>query len=122
MERNAAALKALRRNLDELGIAPQCRVLAMTVERAIAELAQGAPHDLVLCDPPYDDVLHAALALDRLIRRGALQPDARIVLEHASRDAAPPLQQAELDRTRTYGDTAVSFYRPKPPVEPSRPD
>jgi len=41
-------------------------------------------------------------------------PGGGLVLEHAGPDAPPPLADLELEETRRYGDTAVSFYEPSP--------
>lgn len=116
VERAGPALRALRHNIATLGLGDRATVLAMAVERAIAIAAADGPFDLVLADPPYADVAAAAQALGA-VARAALDPCAAVVLEHAARDAAPPIDRLELDRTRRYGDTALSFYRVAPSKE-----
>jgi hypothetical protein len=36
--------------------------------------------------------------------------DARIIVEHASRDAAPLLHGFHAEHSRIYGDTAIAIY------------
>lgn len=115
VENGRAALSALRANLTTLGLGLRSRVLAVAAERAVRELARRQadepPCDLVLVDPPYAHLASVPPLVAALVEAGALAPSARIVVEHASRDAAPALEGAALLSTRTYGDTAVSTYR-----------
>ena len=103
------ALAALRQNLAALGLGDDvARVLPLSVERALELLPPEGRFDLAFLDPPYAALLPAAAAAARLAP--ALAPGGRLVLEHASRDAAPEIQGLARDATRTYGDTAVSLY------------
>jgi 16S rRNA (guanine966-N2)-methyltransferase len=111
VEQAGAALRVLRENLAALGLDDRARVLGVAVERAVATVV--GPFDLVLADPPYADLAAAAEALATLAPR-ALDPQATVVLEHATRDAAPAIAGLEHARTRQYGDTALSFYRVAP--------
>ena len=63
----------------------------------------GAPFDLVLLDPPYDDpeLSGALLAADRIV-----SDDGLVVLEHATRVAPPE----GAFRTVKAGDSSLSFY------------
>jgi 16S rRNA (guanine966-N2)-methyltransferase len=112
VERERRAVDALRRNLDALGLADRCTVLAVPLARARAAVARAAPFDLVLCDPPYDDVDSGLLAreIDRLLASGLLPEGGRLVLEHATRTPPPELAGLGLEKTRRYGDTTLSFY------------
>jgi 16S rRNA G966 N2-methylase RsmD len=103
----------LNANVDALGVRAQVRVIALPIERALRGLQTGqeARFDLVLADPPYAEVENGAAttALETLVvphmTRGAL-----LVLEHASRDAAPAIANLEHEDARKYGDTTLSFY------------
>jgi 16S rRNA (guanine(966)-N(2))-methyltransferase RsmD len=111
VERDRAALTALRDNVRALDLESRCAVLALPVERALAEVARRGPYQLVLVDPPYDEVAAAVQLVGELVARGAMDAAARVVVEHASRDE-PPLHPAlALEDSRRYGDTAVSRYR-----------
>jgi 16S rRNA (guanine966-N2)-methyltransferase len=100
------ALAALRANLAALGIEASARVVAQPVARAVPGLAGS--FDLVLADPPYAAIAEVPAVLAAL--RAALAPGARIVVEHASRDAAPSVAGFAARPSRVYGDTAVTLY------------
>jgi 16S rRNA (guanine966-N2)-methyltransferase len=109
VERARPALVALRDNLASLGLAASSHVIATDVERARAEIARLGPYDLIFADPPYAEV-------DGFIARvgpsfAPITTDhARVVLEHAARDAAPEIAGFTRTDPRRYGDTAVTFY------------
>jgi 16S rRNA G966 N2-methylase RsmD len=52
-----------------------------------------------------------AATLAPLVQAARLGPEAIVVVEHAGRDAPPSLLGLTIERTRRYGDTAVTFYR-----------
>ncbi len=110
VERSSGALGALRQNLHELGLSRRSEVLATTVARALS-LLKARQFSLILVDPPYAELADAARALTTLAASaGAFVDGARLVLEHAARDAPPALPGLTLERTRRYGDTAVTRY------------
>ncbi len=112
VERAPAALRCLGDNVRALGVADRCRVLALDVRRAGKSLAALGPFDLVLCDPPYAETARAVEALAALIATpGIVAPGARIVIEHAARDAVVAPRGTTHERTRRYGDTALSSWR-----------
>lgn len=111
VERGKEALAALAGNVKALGVEGRARVLAVPVERAARTLRlETARFDLVFADPPYADVKSGAAAAALGEHVALLAPGAGLVLEHAQRDAPPILAGLELQRTRSYGDTALSFY------------
>lgn len=108
VERDRAALTALRANLAACGLTEQTTVIADDVAR-FARRPRGGPFDLVLVDPPYatpiDDVW---TVLDRLWRAGTLDAAAELVVHRPARDAVPtPPAPLALAHVRTYGDTAL---------------
>lgn len=110
VEADRAASEVLRKNAAGLGAGDQVRVVTSTVEHARAALAQVAPIDLVLADPPWKISQDAARVVPA-VTEGLLAPSARVVLGHAARD---PLHLGEakglrLDQQRTWGDSALSF-------------
>ena len=111
VERRRDAVLAIRANVEALALGKQVRVIPKAVERSLP-LLQGGAFQLVFCDPPYADVPDGALAraLAPLIRSTVIEPEARIVVEHATADASPALPGLRLEDTRHYGDTSVSFY------------
>lgn len=72
-------------------------------------------YDIVFADPPYD-VTNLQPLLDALAASACLSDAATVIIEHSSRIAPPtdPTATLLLDRTRPYGDTALSIYRRNP--------
>ena len=100
------ALAALRENLATLALVDRARVVALPAARALGAMASAEPFDLVCAEPPY-----AALAeVPPLLAGCALAPGARVVIEHASRDAAPVVPHLTTRWSKAYGDTTVTLY------------
>jgi 16S rRNA (guanine966-N2)-methyltransferase len=106
VERANAALTALRRNIETVGL-PGTTVVSDDAARALRGEVPGGPFDLVFADPPYR-LPKAALADLLADVVGHLAPGATVVVERAARDGAPPWP-AELSAgdPRRYGDTAL---------------
>ncbi|MGH7543918.1 MAG: 16S rRNA (guanine(966)-N(2))-methyltransferase RsmD [Gemmatimonadota bacterium] len=105
VEKDTAALRALERNVTELGLAGTTRIVrgrALDFCRRIPE--DGTRFDVVFCDPPYRDdpapILDVITASDWWERVW--------VLEHAAREAPPDLPEGA--ETRRWGDTAATFF------------
>jgi len=116
VESRQAAAKVIRANADVIGH-PAVRVLADTVERALAAgPPAGVQMDLVLVDPPYDvseDALAAVLAA--LVGHQWLARDAFVVVERSSRSPQPTWPEGlELSGEKRYGETAMWFAEPPP--------
>jgi len=116
VERGRPALAVLRRNLAELGVADRAEVVAADAVAFLARPPQ-VRWRWVFIDPPYRSDL-ARRVLDAL-PAAALAEGASIVVEHDRRN--PPADaHGSLLRTdlRRYGDTEISFYRPRRPEMP----
>jgi 16S rRNA (guanine966-N2)-methyltransferase len=103
VERDQAALAALRRNLDAVGARAEVR--RQDVLRFLAR-PEGT-FDLVFCDPPYDGAPAVAAPLTGALPT-LLGEDARIVTESDKRN--PLLLPLPLLVERTYGDTRVAIH------------
>jgi 16S rRNA (guanine966-N2)-methyltransferase len=105
VERDDAAIGAIRRNLTTTGYADRGRVVRADVSAYLRRAADE--FDLVFCDPPYADVALLAdlLAADdlRRVTRGALV--VRTLRKHAP--PAPPPWTVE--RERDVGEDLVRF-------------
>jgi 16S rRNA (guanine966-N2)-methyltransferase len=110
------ALAALRDNLEKLGLSGEAKVLPMRVDAAKAQLQRLGPFDLVLCDPPWRDAHQALESLETLAGLGIFSATARVVLEHAAKDALAPEGGAgaliAADQ-RSWGDTGVTIFAVK---------
>jgi 16S rRNA (guanine966-N2)-methyltransferase len=119
VERDRTALAVIARNLRELGLAARATVVHRPVERCRGALmgrdsADQAAADLVLVDPPYADAADGRMAralASLLVDPVLVAEGATVVVEHGARDSAPALEHAQLERSRRYGDTTLSFYR-----------
>jgi len=110
VEKDRGAAQALRRNVDDLGVADRTEIV---ISDALAFLRRRADaFRWVFIDPPYKTDL-ARRVLDLLSER--VTEDSSIVVEHDRRNA-PADAHGSLLRTdlRRYGDTEVSFYRKAP--------
>ncbi len=102
----AAAVAAVRRNLDELGL--QGEVLRMPALRALAcTPVAGRQYDLVFLDPPYRLASSLGPQLSTALPP-ILAKAARVVVES---DRRGPLElDLELLRERQYGDTLLRVH------------
>jgi 16S rRNA (guanine966-N2)-methyltransferase len=123
VENERAALRALRANLERLGVAVggrdgrakggadgrarRARVLAADARRALqADARRGARYTLLFADPPYDSYAEVRPALARLLGP-LLAPCAVLVIETAAgTEADLPWSTV---REKRYGDTRVTF-------------
>jgi 16S rRNA (guanine966-N2)-methyltransferase len=107
VEQDAAAIRALRRNITNLRAQERCDV------RAISVLALGAvrgePLDLVLLDPPYGTGA-GVVALDKLTRLGWIAPSAWVSLE-TGRGEDVSVKGYVVDATRDVGKACVHLLR-----------
>lgn len=110
VERDPAALRALRQNVAATGFEERATVVPQDV-RAFLDRGAGGPYDLAFCDPPFADVdvLSATLAHPGLAL--ALAADAlviyRIIRKHPP--AVPPA--ATVERTKEIGEESLVFLR-----------
>jgi 16S rRNA (guanine966-N2)-methyltransferase len=104
IEQDAAALRALRRNVAGCGAEPRSAVLAADVLAAPA----GQPCGLVFLDPPYGRDL-VARAAAHLRAAGWFAPAALLVAETGRHEALPPPGTALAERT--HGAARISVWR-----------
>lgn len=104
VESDARALRAIRRNLAEVGLRAE-----VVAGDALEYLVPGAgPFDLVFADPPYSSALRLARPLAERLPR-VTSETARIVTES---DRRQPLElPLPLARERVYGDTRIAIHR-----------
>lgn len=111
VEHNRMALRVLRANIEECGVASRAEVWPLPVRRALRELAQrGYRFDGVLLDPPYTRGLLAP-TMFMLSELGLLEPCAWVIAEgHVAEPLADTVGCLRLTRTRRYGKTLVRLY------------
>jgi 16S rRNA (guanine(966)-N(2))-methyltransferase RsmD len=107
VERDARALAALKRNVDELGLGNRVEVARSdALEFARRAAKEGASYDIVFCDPPYRDPL---APLDEAVLDEPWWTTVAVI-EHASATEPPASPPGARSETRRYGDTAITFY------------
>jgi 16S rRNA (guanine966-N2)-methyltransferase len=98
------ACRTINANLDKLRL--EARVLCQDAARALA--AERSRYDLVLLDPPYDDLPHERLApsLARI-----LAPDGLLVYETAAA-VEPEIVGLAVRTSRRYGSKRLTLFEP----------
>ena len=106
VEQDAAALKALRANVDHLAAQARCDVRAGSV----MTLGPGRePLDLLLLDPPYGSGA-GEVALDRLSRLGWIGDATWVSLETMFNDE-PEVNGLTVDASRKVGKARITLLR-----------
>lgn len=122
VERDPAAARVLRGNLESLHISEGFRVHAGSVKTFLQKRAADAgpkpdPNDIVFLDPPYDAADEYASTLNLLGGSTAahIAPDAVVIAEHRRKTTLEE-SYGTLRRTRLLeqGDAALSFYVAEP--------
>ena len=110
VEREAAALAALRANLAALGLGPEHAEVRGGDARAAVRAArrQGEKYDLVLIDPPYRQAEGLGRPLSDALAE-LLGPRGRIVAESDRR--APLALRMPIADERRYGDTLIRIHQ-----------
>lgn len=111
VERDHAAVKAIRRNLATTRLHDRARVQDSTVATFLrGKPPAEQPFHLVFLDPPYAATPpELGRVLDGLDRTGWLEENATVAVERPSGDApvaAPPSWKTTWERT--YGDTLIT--------------
>jgi 16S rRNA (guanine966-N2)-methyltransferase len=135
VEADRQACQVIRKNVEGWGIDAEHRVVECSVEKSRGSLERASPPgrlgltgsperpaletgaviDLVLADPPWKISEEAAVIVPRVVK-GLLAESAIVVLGHASRDRLAVESDSGLEPydQRTWGDSALSFFRRAP--------
>jgi 16S rRNA (guanine966-N2)-methyltransferase len=106
IENDRTAQKTITRNIAALGVDDTVKLVA-TSANAWLTTAGPSAYDIVLCDPPYED-----LQTDLVARLGErVAPGGLLVLSLPASTEAPVFAGFEQARARSYGDMQLVFYR-----------
>jgi 16S rRNA (guanine966-N2)-methyltransferase len=105
VEKDSAALAALKRNVATLGADGR-----VDVRQQDATRVAGGPWHLVLLDPPYRSGL-GQQALKQLYQAGGIAPGALLSLETA-REETVDVEGYVVDTERAYGKAKLTLLRP----------
>ncbi|HJP71385.1 MAG TPA: 16S rRNA (guanine(966)-N(2))-methyltransferase RsmD [Candidatus Limnocylindria bacterium] len=105
VERDRAAVEALRANLERTRLEDGATVHATDVERHLASTFDEH-WDLAILDPPYET--RAMVAPLRALRP-RLAPGASVVIKHFWRTEVPDVEGLTVERQRRFGETMLTF-------------
>lgn len=111
VDRDRAALSAIRANIDGLGLKGTTRVAAQDAQQFLGGAPPTeAPFDLVFVDPPYDtsDEIVTEI-LTALTAPGWLAADALVSVERPVRHPVTPPNGWSSGWERAFGDTLLTF-------------
>ena len=110
VEQSARACAVIRQNWEKCACPEQSfRVVKGDVLRVLKTLT-GQPFDLIYFDPPYASDLYeptiTAIAQHHLLAIGG-----ELAVEHHPQRQLPGYEALQICRSKTYGNTALTFYR-----------
>jgi 16S rRNA (guanine966-N2)-methyltransferase len=118
VENGQAALRALRANVQTLGVPPEAgRVVAANVFERLARPCAGEAFDWVLADPPYAAAHEGGWLVrlaDLLVRQGWIRPGGLFIYETEGKVPPPALAGWRLVRDKAYGGTRVLIWVREP--------
>lgn len=100
------AQKTITRNIAALDLGGQAKLIKASANAWLGTSA-GKTFDIVLCDPPYDD-----LQVNLIVRLAScVAPGGLLVLSWPGGEQLPTLPELSLIESRSYGDGRLGFYR-----------
>lgn len=106
VESDRPAQKIIEQNIRVLGLENEVKLVKAS-SNAWLSTNYDEQFDLVLCDPPHDDLQLNLLA--RLAQR--VVPDGLLVLSWPGNVDVPEFDRFEKVEQRSYGDMQLAFYR-----------
>jgi 16S rRNA (guanine966-N2)-methyltransferase len=105
IEQDRTAQRAIAQNIDKLGLNKYVK-LSKGTARTWLHANPDAQFDLVLLDPPYDDLQPELLAeLAKLVTK-----DGIVIVSHPATAPAPEFVGLSQVKQRSYGDAQLLFY------------
>ena len=110
VELNSKSIDIIRRNVAELEVGKEHRVMKDDVHRWL-ERYEGEPFSIIMADPPFTESL-AHRTLELLSNSKAVGPETTVVVEASSHERVdetyPGLSCTD---RRDYGDKMISFWK-----------
>ena len=112
VEANEKACRAIRENIESVGVKEQAEVICKRAESGLKLLsARGEKFDIVFLDPPYAAEREAQAAVEYIGGCDLLRERALVVLQHFSKSEVPArVGRLEVTDSRRIGDTCFSFF------------
>jgi 16S rRNA (guanine966-N2)-methyltransferase len=113
VDSDSHATRAIEANLSGIFDTNHVSVWLSDAIHAIEYLSRNSRSvDLIVADPPYDTPIPEAI-IQSVAASHVLSMDGRLIVEHSAKIDYSELDTSmELLRTRKYGNTALSFFRP----------
>lgn len=107
IDNDTAAQRAITDNIKSLGLQDDMKLIRSGAGGWLNTSIAGKTFDLVLCDPPYQDLQLSLLKrLSDKVARGGL-----LVLSWPGNMEAPEFVGLEILQQKSYGDAQLIFYR-----------
>lgn len=106
IERDRRAQSIIEKNIEQLDVGENVTLFKGSVT-AWSERNPDALFELILCDPPYNDIQLSTVS--RLIRH--LKDNGLMVLSYPGRDSAPTVNGVVVVDKSWYGNAALAYYR-----------
>ncbi|HSX28670.1 MAG TPA: 16S rRNA (guanine(966)-N(2))-methyltransferase RsmD [Candidatus Saccharimonadales bacterium] len=106
IEKDRKAQTVIANNLADLGLTSRVKLIRANC-RAWSETSQDQKFDIIIADPPYNDV---NLSTINLLARH-LKSTGSMLLSHSGRESAPTVNGVVVVDKRSYGDAALAIYR-----------
>ena len=107
IERDKRAQRIITENIKTLGLENKVKLIRANVN-SWSDTSQDEQFDLVLCDPPYQDMQLSTVS--KLISH--VKPNGLMVLSYPGRESAPTVNGVVVvDKSKSYGDAALAYYR-----------
>ncbi|MBI4033428.1 16S rRNA (guanine(966)-N(2))-methyltransferase RsmD [Candidatus Saccharibacteria bacterium] len=106
VEIDKSAYRQIQKNIGDLQIEDKVKAIRANAG-GWSDNNPDAKFDLVLLDPPYDDLSHELLA--KLTKH--TKPNGLVALSYPGNRQPPQLNGLELVTAKLYGDSQLVFYR-----------
>lgn len=104
VEQDSQAFKIIKVNIEVLEL-PESQIHATQANVASWAASQTQPFDIVICDPPYDE-----LSVSQIKSLGPLvSPHGLLVVSHPG--DSPEISGFSVVDNKSYGDANLTFYR-----------
>jgi len=118
LEGSVTVARRLRENLAALGVEARATVTHASLDRGALPASVRGPWTLVFLDPPYEGP-SGPRWIERLADASWIEPGGIVVYERRKGSPVPLADALTLATERTYGDTAIVFYRARGPEGPA---
>ncbi|MGD8374261.1 MAG: RsmD family RNA methyltransferase [Candidatus Woesebacteria bacterium] len=106
VERDRRAQKVIEKNITDLDLHDKVKLIKAPV-KAWSEQNKRKLFDLIICDPPYNDLqLSTVSLLTRHLKNNGL-----MVLSYPGRESAPIVNGVVVVDKSLYGEAALAYYR-----------